>query len=83
MSKQLESRILPSLHLVDQLPVGLALSKKQVKNFPLPDVQQPRRVRWRKTDERAIGTISSLGRDHMDMRVPCLLALRGIRSPNV
>jgi hypothetical protein len=54
MSKQLESRILPSLHLVDQLLVDLALSKKQVKNFPLPDAQQPARVHWRKTDEGAI-----------------------------
>ena len=59
----------PSLHLLDQLLVDLACSKEQVKNFPLPDAQQPARVHWRKTDEGAIGAISPIGRDHMNMRV--------------
>ena len=62
-----ESRMGPTPDLVDQLLVDLALSKEQVKNFPLPDAQQSLRIHRRKTDERAIGKISPIGRDHMKM----------------
>ena len=67
MSKQLEFRILPSLHLVDQLLVDLALSKKQVKNFPLPDAQQSVRVHRRKADKRTVGSISPISRNHVNV----------------
>ena len=67
----------PTPHLADQLLVDLALSKEQVKNFPLPDAQQPVRVQRREADEPAIGTMNPIGRDYMNVRmVVCKVAKR-------
>ena len=64
-----ESGMLPRPHLVDQILVDLFRCQEQVKDLPLPDVQQPVRVHRRKTDERAVGSISPVGRDQMKVGV--------------
>ena len=64
-----ESRMGPTPHLVDQLLFDLLLCEEQFKDLPLPDAQQPVRVHWTKIHEPAVGSISPVGRDHMNMRV--------------
>ena len=53
--------------MVDQLLFDLLLSEEQFKDLPLPDAQQPVRVYRTKTDERAVGSIGPVGRDHMNV----------------
>ena len=47
------------------------LFEEQVKNLPLPETQQFVRILWGKTDERAVGSISPIGRDHVSVAMLC------------